>query len=106
MVPGEALHRDRADRAGSDPANWFRFGASPALPAPDTLLQAGRSEGTGIWVEWNGATGFGYVLEASPDPSLGLWDPIESFTQEGVIQFEDPDASIFPSRFYRLRIVE
>jgi hypothetical protein len=105
-APGQALHRNRMDGAGNDPDNWYRFGASPALPAPDVVLRASRPAGPGIRIEWDGIPGFGYVLEHSKDPVLEPWEPIQSFVQEGIIQFEDPAATGLPARTYRLRVVE
>ncbi len=70
------------------------------------MLRTDQPAGPGIRIEWDGIAGFGYILEQSNDPALEPWEPIQSFTQEGVIQFEDPGATEVPARTYRLRVVE
>jgi uncharacterized protein (TIGR03790 family) len=83
-----------------DGVNFYRIAYLPG-PATPVLSQLSR-DGYGFNFHVD-AGAQPYVIEASTD--LQLWVPILSLPGGGPFDFSDPDAVLFPRRFYRINAV-
>jgi hypothetical protein len=80
----------------------------PATPPNTTpLISSVVTTSNGVILSLGGASGSTYVLESTGDLfPPGGWQPIATNTlgTNGVWQFDDPQATNFPQRFYRLKL--
>ncbi|HEY2329597.1 MAG TPA: hypothetical protein VGI63_07260, partial [Verrucomicrobiae bacterium] len=77
------------------------------LHSPPAIAAAVVNTGGTFGLNFTGIAGFTYVLETTTNLFSGVgWQPVATniLATNGVSQFTDPQATNFPSRFYRLMI--
>ncbi len=91
--------------------NYQTVFIAPAAPPVNTtpFITGVNAAGNGVTLNLGGAPGSTYVLESTGDLfPPGGWQPVATNTlgTNGVWSFTDTQATNFPQRFYRLKLVQ
>ncbi|MFT7513256.1 MAG: hypothetical protein ACI9QL_002467 [Candidatus Omnitrophota bacterium] len=99
---GRSIHRVTLEQSGHDPANWLSAAGSPGVRFDPPALTANPAT---MNLEWMGASGAVYIVEASDTLEDGTWIAIGQVNAAGMIQYADPGVPTSGRRYYRLRLI-
>lgn len=105
LVAGVTYYFTATAYYGDGTESVFSNEISRTVPAPITTLQIRRAADGQFTLRVNGLAGHTYQIQATAD--LVTWTVIGTVTvaTSGSLEFTDPDAASYPTRFYRTQEV-